>query len=65
MIHAPSECSLQISPCEMCGGTVEVVRHDSNEIEQLSKALKNLDKSEDELRIIIATQVDLVATKSY
>lgn len=56
MLYSPNEASLDIIPCDRCGGSVEIVHHDSSEIEELSKALSHLDKNKDELRIIIATR---------
>jgi hypothetical protein len=54
MIYSPNESSLDLLPCETCGGSVEIVHHDSSEIQELSKALSHLDKNKNELRIIIA-----------
>jgi hypothetical protein len=54
MIYSPHESSLDVIPCETCGGSVEIVHHDSSEIQELSKALSHLDKNKNELRIIIA-----------
>lgn len=54
MIYSPHESSLDIIPCETCGGTVEIVHHDSSEIQELSKALSHLDKNKNELRVMIA-----------
>ena len=56
MLYAPDEASLDVIPCETCGGSVEIIHHDSSEIEELSKALSHLDKNKDELRVIIATR---------
>jgi hypothetical protein len=56
MLYSPNEASIDIIPCDKCGGSVEIVHHDSSEIEELSKALSHLDKNKDELRIIIATR---------
>jgi hypothetical protein len=54
MIYSPHESSLDLIPCETCGGSVEIVHHDSSEIQELSKALSHLDKNKNELRIMIA-----------
>jgi hypothetical protein len=54
MIYSPSESSLDVLPCETCGGSVEIVHHDSSEIQELSKALSHLDKNKNELRLMIA-----------
>ena len=54
MIYSPHESSLDVIPCETCGGSVEIVHHDSSEIQELSKALSHLDKNKNELRVLIA-----------
>lgn len=54
MIYSPHESSLDVIPCETCGGSVEIVHHDSSEIQELSKALSHLDKNKNELRVMIA-----------
>ena len=56
MLYSPPECSLNVLPCEVCGGQVEIVHHDSSEIEKLAKALDHLDKNEEELRLMLGTQ---------
>lgn len=57
MLYGPSEASFDTIPCDSCGGSVELVHHDSSEIEELSKALSHMDKNKDELRLLIATKV--------
>jgi hypothetical protein len=54
MLYSPKESSLDVIPCEACGGSVEIIHHDSSEIQELSKALSHLDKNKNELRVIIA-----------
>lgn len=56
MLYGPAEASFDTIPCESCGGSVELVHHDSSEIEELSKALSHMDKNKDELRLLIATR---------
>ena len=56
MLYGPKEASFDLIPCETCGGSVELVHHDSSEIEELSKALSHMDKNKDDLRLIIATK---------
>jgi len=56
MLYSPGETSMDVLPCNTCGGSVEVVHHDSSEIEELSKALSHMDKNKEELRVIIATK---------
>jgi hypothetical protein len=56
MLYGPQEASIDTIPCDSCGGSVELVHHDSSEIEELSKALSHMDKNKDDLRLIIATK---------
>jgi hypothetical protein len=56
MLYGPKEASFDTIPCDTCGGSVELVHHDSSEIEELSKALSHMDKNKDDLRLIIATK---------
>ena len=66
MLYGPKETSFDIIPCEACGGSVEIVHHDSSEIEELSRALSHMDKNKDDLRMIIATkgaQLDSIQDK--
>lgn len=56
MLYGPKEASFDLIPCDTCGGSVELVHHDSSEIEELSKALSHMDKNKDDLRLIIATK---------
>lgn len=67
MIYSPNESSLDVIPCETCGGSVEIVHHDSSEIQELSKALSHLDKNKNELRVLIAKknlQIENLEAKS-
>jgi hypothetical protein len=66
MLYGPSEASFDTIPCDTCGGSVELVHHDSSEIEELSKALSHMDKNKDDLRLLIATkgaQLDSIQKK--
>ncbi len=54
-MHAPDETTLAVLPCEMCGGCVEVMHHDSPEIERLTKLVANYDSQGHELKVTIAT----------
>lgn len=66
MLYGPSEASFDTIPCDSCGGSVELVHHDSSEIEELSKALSHMDKNKDDLRLLIATkgaQLESIQTK--
>lgn len=56
----PHERSLNIIPCHTCGGTVEIVHHDCQEIQKLTEQLQNLDRSKSDYRLVIATKTALV-----
>jgi hypothetical protein len=56
MLYSPHETSMNVIPCENCGGSIEIVHHESSEIEALSKALFNTDKNKEELKVIIGTR---------
>jgi hypothetical protein len=56
MLYSPHETSLNMLPCEACGGSVEIVHHESSEIEALSKALSHTDKTKHDLKVVIATK---------
>jgi hypothetical protein len=51
MIYAPEESSMDVIPCETCGGTLEIVHHDSSEIEKLAKEMAYQNKNKDELKV--------------
>jgi hypothetical protein len=57
MLYSPAETSLDIIPCESCGGSLELVHHDSSVIEKLNSLLANVDKGKGELKVIIASKV--------
>jgi hypothetical protein len=56
MLYSPHETSLNMLPCEACGGSVEIVHHESSEIEALSKALSHTDKTKHDLKVVIGTK---------
>jgi hypothetical protein len=55
-LHAPEETSIDVIPCSSCGGCVDVVHHDSPEIERLNKLTKSQSKAIENLRLQLATQ---------
>ncbi len=57
MLYSPHETSLNLIPCESCGGSIEIVHHESSELEALSKALSTTDRNKRELKVIIGTKV--------
>lgn len=40
VLHAPSKCEFQVKPCEQCGGELELVMKDTDEVDYLKKLLK-------------------------
>jgi hypothetical protein len=60
LLSRPIENSFELIPCTTCGGTVEIVHHDSNEIQKLTMQLQNLDQKKGDYRLIIATKTALL-----
>lgn len=56
MLYSPHETSLNMLHCEGCGGSIEIVHHESSEIEALSKALSHNDKTKHDLKVVIGTK---------
>lgn len=56
MLYSPHETSLNLLPCEACGGSVEILHHESSEIQALSKALSHTDKTKHGLKVVIGTK---------
>ena len=54
-MHSPNETTLTVIPCEMCGGSPEVVHHDSPEIDRLTKLVAVYDSTGQELKVTIGT----------
>jgi hypothetical protein len=40
ILHAPSKCEFQVKPCEQCGGELELVMKDTDEVDYLKKLIK-------------------------
>jgi hypothetical protein len=55
-LSRPVENSFHVLPCGACGGTVEIVHHDSVEIQKLTAQLQSMDQSKGTFRLIIATK---------
>jgi hypothetical protein len=55
-LSKPIENSFDILPCVSCGGTIEIVHHDSVEIKKLTTQLEQMDQSKGNFRLIIATK---------
>jgi hypothetical protein len=60
LLSRPIENSFDLIPCSTCGGTVEIVHHDSSEIQKLTMQLQNLDQKKGDYRLIIATKTALL-----
>lgn len=60
LLSRPVENSFNIIPCHTCGGTVEIVHHDSEEIKNLTAQLQNMDQKKGDFRLIIATKSALL-----
>ena len=56
-LYAPYECYLEVLPCSECGGHIEIVHRESSEMERLTKSIAELQKRDEELRLINATHV--------
>lgn len=55
-LYSPPECVLDVIPCETCGGHVEIIHRESNEMARLSKSLALTMKRDEELRVTNAEQ---------
>jgi len=55
-LHSPSNTSMNLIPCESCGGSVEFLIHDSPEILKLSEQINHMNRNKAELRVVIATK---------
>jgi hypothetical protein len=56
MLYSPLETSLNMIPCDNCGGSIEIVHHESSELEALSRALSHNDKTKNDLKVVIGTK---------
>lgn len=56
MLQHPPENSFEFIPCNTCGGTLEIVHHDSTEIKKLTLQLESMDQKKSDFRLIIATK---------
>ena len=53
-LRAPKNCELRVTPCETCGGKVEAVLADSDEVVNLKKVIDVMKKREERLRLRVA-----------
>mmetsp|Transcript_6306 Transcript_6306/g.9515 ORF Transcript_6306/g.9515 Transcript_6306/m.9515 type:complete len:667 (+) Transcript_6306:146-2146(+) len=60
MLASPNETSLNVIPCNSCGGSVEIVHHDSAKLHQFQTKLTNVreeaEKSKEKMQLEIATK---------
>jgi hypothetical protein len=54
-LHAPIKSVLQVSPCQECGGQLEIVTRDSDEVDMLKKTIMDCKERESRFRIKLAT----------
>jgi hypothetical protein len=50
-LHSPDETSLAVLPCDACGGSVELMHHDSPEIERLTKLVAMQENQSHDLKV--------------
>lgn len=53
-LHAPSNTNLRVTPCESCGGKVDAVLADSDEVVRLKENITIMKKREERLRLQVA-----------
>mmetsp|Transcript_23113 Transcript_23113/g.31648 ORF Transcript_23113/g.31648 Transcript_23113/m.31648 type:complete len:1549 (-) Transcript_23113:69-4715(-) len=53
-LHAPSNCELRVSPCDHCGGKVDAVLADSDEVVKLKDYISIMKGKEERFRLKIA-----------
>eukprot|EP01032_Pedospumella_encystans_P019774 gene19774-22480_t len=54
-LHAPTKCEMQVSQCGECGGQLEIIMKDSNEVDMLKKTIIDCKDRESRFRIKLAT----------
>lgn len=55
VLHAPTKCELQVSHCGECGGQLEIIMKDSDEVDMLKKVIVDCKNRESRFRIKLAT----------
>eukprot|EP00981_Chlorochromonas_danica_P003250 scaffold633_cov288-Ochromonas_danica.AAC.85 len=53
-LHAPQKCCFQVTPCERCGGTLEIVMKDNDEAAFLKKTIRDSKEREGKWRVKLA-----------
>ena len=64
MLHAPVKTELQIKLCNECGGHLEIISRDSDEIEMLKKLISDGRDRENRWRVKLATMDSEIETTS-
>jgi len=54
-LHAPTKCEMQVSQCGECGGQLEIIMKDSDEVDMLKKTIVDCKDRESRFRIKLAT----------
>jgi hypothetical protein len=54
-LHAPTKCELQVAQCGECGGQLEIIMKDSDEVDMLKKTIIDCKDRESRFRIKLAT----------
>jgi hypothetical protein len=60
-LHAPSKCEFQVKPCEKCGGQLEVILKDTEEVANLKRAILDSKERENRWReklAVLDTQIE-------
>ena len=64
IIHAPTKCEMQVRPCDECGGQLEIIMKDSDEVERLKKVIADCRERENRFRVKLATLDTQIETTS-
>ncbi|KAL7511251.1 hypothetical protein ACHAXN_008354 [Cyclotella atomus] len=60
LLFAPQECELELHPCHLCGGQLEIIHRESSRIAQYKRAIELLQDKEKELRCqVVDARVDV------
>lgn len=54
-LHAPTKCEMQVRQCGECGGQLEIIMKDSDEVERLKKVISDCRERESRFRMKLAT----------
>lgn len=54
-LHAPTNSDFRVRPCEQCGGQLEVIMRDSDEVDRLKKILSDCKDREQRFRLKLGT----------